>query len=427
MPSLFRQRSATIAAFVLLLVHNPAHGAPATGFADPLHEYWTRPPEDRFSHLKAELESGRRELDVSSEKALLVNLLKELDVPVSSQMLVYSATSLQKALINPRNPRALYFNDDTYVGYVPGGRIEVLSVDPHLGGIFYIFDPLLGKRLPRIERSDRCMTCHAPHYMNEIPGLIVESVVPSLTGGGEKAFRREQSGHNIPFEQRFGGWQITGAETFPLRWANIIMEYTAEGRRERSVQFGELFASERYPLPTSDILPHLLHEHQVGFVNRMIEATYQTRASLRGAASPDTSCATQLDETARQLVRYLLFADEVPLPPGGVQGDPGFKSAFLATKKSASNGASLKDFDLRTRLFRYRCSYMIYSPAFAGLPPPLKERLYLCLDRALRHSASDEEFAYLPIAEKHAIRKILKETLPDLSPEWNNDADSTMP
>jgi hypothetical protein len=70
---------------------------------------------------------------------------------------------------------------------------------------------------------------------------------------------------------------------------------------------------------------------------------------------------------------------------------------------------------------------MIYSPAFAGLPPPLKERLYRCLDRALRHSTSDEEFAYLPIAEKHAIRTILKETLPDLPPEWNNDADSTVP
>ena len=111
---------------------------PPTGFADPLHGYTSRPSQDRFARIKAEIEGGRRQLDVSSEKGFLLSLLRELEVPVSSQMLVYSATSLQKGLINPRNPRALYFNDDTYVGFVPRGRIEIASIDPDLGGIFYI-------------------------------------------------------------------------------------------------------------------------------------------------------------------------------------------------------------------------------------------------------------------------------------------------
>src|SRR4029434_1490683 len=141
------------------------------GFADPLHGYWTQPSQDRFRRVKAEIDAGTRQLDSSSEKALLVSLLRELEIPVNSQMFVYSATSLQKGLITARNPRALYFNEDTYVGFVPGGRIEIVSLDPDLGGICYLSEPLRTQRPLRTDRSERCMTCHAPHYLHEIPGL----------------------------------------------------------------------------------------------------------------------------------------------------------------------------------------------------------------------------------------------------------------
>jgi hypothetical protein len=431
-----RTISATIAlalaGLISVVLGATAVAEPPVGFADPRHGYWTRPSQDRFRGLKAEIEAGTRQLDLSSEKALLVSLLRGLEIPVSSQMLVYSATSLQKGLINPRNPRALYFNEDTYVGFVPGGRIEIVSLDPDLGGIFYLSDPLRSERLPRIERSDRCMTCHAPHYLHEIPGLIVESVVPGLTGGGETAFRREQSGHGIPFDQRFGGWHVTGAANFPRHWGNMIMEYTANGRQERAVQMGELFDAGRYPVGTSDILPHLVHEHQVGFVNRMVEATYLARAFLQkaesaranGQSSSSPEYAVNFDKLARPLVRYLLFADEVRLPAGGVEGDSIFKTEFLRMRRSAKSGASLKDLDLQNRLFRYRCSYMIYSPAFSGLPAPLKARVYSLLDDAL--NASSPEFAYMPLAEKREIRAILKETVSDLPPQWRNTTASTV-
>ena len=371
------------------------------------------------------MEAGEVKLEATSEKAFLTDLLKHLEVPVSSQMLATAAISLQKAIINPRNPRALYFNEDTYVGYVPGGKVEIVSLDPDLGGIFYIFDRVRDGRTPRIERTDECMTCHAPHYMQEIPGLIIESVVPGITGGGETAFRRDQSGHSIPFELRFGGWHLTGSGAFPQHWANIMMEYTPSGRRERLLAVGELFDINRYPARTSDILPHLLHEHQVGFVNRMVEAIYQTRASLHAGATSDEERLAQLEKTARPLVRYLLFADEVPLPAGGVEGDETFKNAFLASRKAAANGASLKDFDLRTRMFRHRCSYMIYSPAFKGLPWPLKERVYRLLESLLGEENGDSGFAYLPVAERRAIRTILQETLGDLPQGWGATGDLT--
>src|SRR5258708_6761674 len=130
-------------------------------FDQPPHEYWTRPLGDRFTRLKAAVESGRVVLDGSGEKPFLLSLLHALDVPASSQMLVFSTTSLQLRLITPANPRSLFFNEDVYVGYIPGGRIEIVSLDPALGGIYYIFDIPRGAEPLRAERSNRCMNCHA--------------------------------------------------------------------------------------------------------------------------------------------------------------------------------------------------------------------------------------------------------------------------
>ena len=124
-----------------------------------------------------------------------------------------------------------------------------------------------------------------------------------------------------------------------------------------------------------------------------------------------------LDADARGLTRYLLFADEAPLPPGGIAGDAAFKADFLRARRVVV-GASLKDFDLRMRLFRQRCSYMIYSAAFVGLPPVMKQRVYRRLGEALNPARPDAEYAYLPPAEKQSIRAILRPTLTDLPPGW---------
>src|SRR5262245_24418817 len=75
-------------------------------FNDAPHHYKTREPKDRFSRLMRSLDADPR-LDRSSEKAFLLSFLKILDVPVTSQMLVFSTTSLQLRFISPSNPRAL--------------------------------------------------------------------------------------------------------------------------------------------------------------------------------------------------------------------------------------------------------------------------------------------------------------------------------
>jgi hypothetical protein len=380
---------------------------------DPPHNYRQRTPQDRFTRLKAAFESGEIALDRSGEKAFLVSLLKALNVPVTSQMLVFSTTSLQLNVISPANPRALYFNEDIYVGFIPRGRIEIVSLDPELGGIFYIADIPNETRSFRAERSERCMNCHVSDDTRYVPGLVIRSVIPGPGGGSLTAYRRAESGHGIPFDQRFGGWHVTGRHGITNHVGNLTGRMTAGEIITISNPPGSRFNFEKYPVATSDILPQLLHEHQAGFVNRVLEAGYRTRTALHASNGKLTSAqATELDEQAKVLVRYLLFADEVPLPSGGVEGDSAYKADFLTTRRATLDGISLKDFDLQKRLFKHRCSYMIYSPVFTALPVPMKERIYGRLASALNTTKPDKEYDYLPRAEKEAIRRILAATLP---------------
>lgn len=384
----------------------------------PPHDYFTRTPRDRFTQIKAALESGELQLDRSGEKAFVRSLLERLEIPASSQLLVFSTTSLQLRFISPENPRALYFNEDTYVGYIPGGRLEIVSVDPDLGGIFYIFDVPRGAASIRVERSDRCMNCHAREDTGFVPGLVVKSVVPGTTGGSLDSFRRGITGHGVPLADRFGGWHVTGLGDFTNHWGNLLGEYGNGSIRRVSNPPGNRFSFDRYLANSSDLLAHLLHEHQAGFVNRAIEATYRTRTHLHNDAGSLTAAHNaELDEQARLLTRYLLFADEVPLPAGGVAGDASFRADFLRNHRTV-DGKSLKDFDLKTRLFQHRCSYMIYSAAFTGLPPVMKAKVNSELKRALDESAPGREFSYLPAAEKRAIRNILRGSLSDLPKDW---------
>ena len=384
----------------------------------PPHNYRQRTPTDRFTRLKEAIESGKIALDRRDEKAFVLSLLQALEIPATSQMLVFSTTSLQLSLISPANPRALYFNEDVYLGYVPGGRIEIVSLDPELGGIFYIFDIPKEVGPLRIERSERCMNCHASDDTAHVPGLVIKSVVPGQRGGSLTAYRLGQTGHGIPYEQRFGGWYVTGQHGLTNHWGNLTGRLTAGNLTTIPNLPGERFSFGKYLVATSDILPQLLLEHQAGFVNRVVESSYRARTALHFGNGHLTSAqAAELDEQAKVVTRYLLFADERPLP-GSVEGDAAYKADFLRTRRATASGDSLKDFDLLARLFKYRCSYMIYSPVFTGLPGGMKQRVYQRLNAALSLEKPDPDFAYLPAAEKKVIRAILRATLSDLPRGW---------
>jgi hypothetical protein len=384
----------------------------------PAHEYHTRELNDPFTRLIADFESGKRELDNRSGKAFIASLLEHLDIPVSSQLLVFSRTSLQTRYISGRNPRALYNNENIYVGYIPGGKIEILSLDPDVGAIFYIFDiPESGP--PVIERSGRCMNCHSVNETRRVPGITIRSVIPGPNWGALVSFRKKQIGHQVPFSERFGGWHVTGEPGVSEHKGNLSGRKVDGKMVTDVIEPGTQFDWSAYPAETSDILSHLLLEHQAGFMNLALEGSYRARTYQhigKGKFKPEDVAV--LYGLAEELVRYMLFADEAKFPAKGIQVDDQCREDFLADRREASNGISLKDLDLETRLFKHRCSYLIYSDVFQATPDLFKLHVYQVLGEAISTENPDPNFAYLSVTEKNAIRAILRETLSDLPDGW---------
>ncbi len=386
---------------------------PVGAFGEAPHNYWTQ-PDDPFSKFRDKVDSGKIKLDArGGEKEFIQGVLKELDIPASSQLWVFSGTSLQSGRISPRNPRAIYFNEEVYLGYVPGGLLEIASLDPERGAVFYVFDIPRNGEPVRFQRSEKCMNCHAGDAQFKVPGLAVESVIPGPNTGSLDAFRRGLSGHTIPLEDRFGGWVVTGAPTSLTHHGNVTGNLNAGKMTLFDVKPGANFDVARYPVATSDILAHLIFEHQIGFTNRVTQARYLTRAALAaGKGRISNEDYKVLEAKADELARYLMFADEAPLPREGIKGDSAFIADFLRNRKQAPDGTSLKDLDLRTRLFKHRCSYMLYSRVFTTLQPEFKKLVYARLSAAVSETNSSRDFDYLPVSEKRAIRNIVGATLP---------------
>ena len=389
---------------------------PAIDYKAPPHNYWEREPHDVFSELLKKMAQGELKLDTSDEHSFARSVLAALDVPISSQLLVYSATSMQSERINARNPRALYFNEDVYVGVVPGGLVEVISIDPELGGVFHIFSYPKPGVVPTVERATKCFNCHATNATQRLPGLIAESVAPLPNGGSYESYRGKEQGHQIPLAVRFGGWHVTSAKPFGPTKEGAYAQTTSNGVRIVRIKPGEMSDLGKHLIPTSDILPNLVHEHQLGFDNRVIQAAYLGREMEAKGGALSAGDEALLNDKARELVRYVLFADEAKLPSGGIVGDPQFAKDFARNKKAIANGASLKDFDLKTRMFKYRCSYMIYTPQWQKMPLNIKTKIYAGMKSAL--SGKNRDFAYLSADERLNIVAILRETLPDLPADW---------
>ena len=229
-----------LAAAIALTCHVRAEQAEVHKFSEAPHDYWNREPKDHFAQVMKQIESGEVKLDTTNDKAQLVSLLKALDVPVSSQLLVYSATSFQGGLIRPANPRALYFNDEVYVGYVPGGAFEIAAIDPEMGPVFRIFRPTRSG-LPETTRSQRCMNCHAGNTSKQVPGLVAESVICTNTGASLDGFRRDQVGHTIPLSDRLGGWVITGTQEHGDHLGNLMGESVKNGYKRFTNPPGKIF------------------------------------------------------------------------------------------------------------------------------------------------------------------------------------------
>jgi hypothetical protein len=346
--------------------------------------------------------------------------LEALHIPVESQIVVFSKTSVQQHLIGPFNPRVLYFNDSVVVGWVRGGFIEVASHDPKQGVIFYTLNPgldspqqLTMSGQPVLRRETNCLQCHLSYSTLGVVGMTIRSVFPSRDGAPIRQLGDFVSDHRSPFEERWGGWYVTGRHGPTRQLGNAIADPA------KSVPIGEnpllpslagKIETAHYLTPYSDIVALTVFDHQMRMTNLLTRAGWEARYA---ASEPSMNRSSAVRAVVKELVDYLLFIDEAPFL-GDIEGSSGFAEKFTALGPWDSKGRSLRQLDLHKRLLRYPCSYMIYSQAFDELPPALKNAVFNRLSEVLSGEESSTRYARLSRTDRQAIIDILRETKKDL-------------
>jgi hypothetical protein len=409
--------AAAIAAFSLLGLRAQT---PPDYERPPIH-YSRTAPQDAIAQLLARL--SRHELTLASTPTasdldILRAVLRELKIPTQSQLLVFSRTSLQAALIRPDTPRALYFSDSAYIGWIPGGLIEVAALDPHLGPVFYAFDPQDARDARRtFVRENSCLRCHGTSPTREIPGLFARSIFTAANG--EPLLRHGSTlvDDTTPFADRWGGWYVSGyTGTQPHRGNAFARERAAQldftPSDLRPADLSTTLDTSRYLAATSDVVALLIFEHQLAMHNSLTRANHRARRLLADPSTASASVPHALASIAEDVLDHLLFRHAAPLP-AGVRGRDDFRRAFAADAPRSPAGHTLKDLAPTDRLFAHRCSFLIYSDSFAALPAPLKDRVLDRLGAVLGDTDTSGRYAYLETEEKRRILAILTATHPE--------------
>ncbi len=387
-------------------------------------------PRDAVYALEKLMNAGQVKLDCSNAWTVLKGLLKQFSIPIESQVLVFSKTSKQNDRISPQTPRVIYFGDDTYVGYSVGGSIEVSSIDPLLGPIFYLLDPEVADSRPlRFERDQSCLSCHGGPFTPEIPGLLVRSVFPSAEGHPIMSQGSTVVDTTTPFSDRWGGWYVTGKHGALLHRGNVIATENSDNTCDLPFEKGAnitdlstLFDTSPYPRKQSDIVALMVLEHQTFVQNVLTKANHTSLRAMHMQTSlqkelgeivqkePTGTARRIIDHCADDVIEALFFKDEAALPEGGIEGDAAFPMAFSKRVPRTTDGRSLKDLQLLTRLFKYRCSYMVYSLTFRSLTAPLKQTVLARMKAVLTGQELTGVFDYLGARERQSISRILDET-----------------
>ena len=405
-------------------------------FERPPIEYSKSRPNTPIERLQKKIDAGKLELAFHGERGYLPAVLDALGVAKSSQVLVFSKTSMQRHRIGPWAPRALYFTDDLYVGYCRAGQVlEISAVDPQLGAVFYTLDQEKSLRPKFVRKTDACMLCHASSSTRNVPGLTLRSIFPDKSGEAILAMGSVRVDQSTPFDRRWGGWYVTGIHGKQAHLGNVTIvnhggrEPRAEALAGQNVtDLTHRFDTSAYLTPHSDIVALMVLEHQGEGHNLIARAGIQTRlaeysqAQLNkelGRAADFYSEATQsrIRSVGEPLVRYLLFSEEAKLTDK-IAGTSTFAADFAKRGPRDRQGRSLRDFDLEHCLFKYPCSYLVYSDAFAQLPATMKDYVLRQIHLVLTNRNSAREFDHLSRDDRQAILEILRETKPDLPDYW---------
>ncbi len=222
------------------------------------------------------------------------------------------------------NPRTIFFNDSTAVAWMAGGLIEVASLDPRQGAIFYLLPQQATPPLRQLARDTRCLQCHYSTATLGVPGFLVRSIPSSPNGMIMPWLGNYTTDHRSPLTERWGGWYVTGRGGRHLGNAPIADRTLQDVRIDESnlnvTTLADRFDTQCLPLAaqrhrraaglrSSDADDESAHAARLGSQNRRARRHAPTRRR----------CSDVVDE----VVDYMLFVDEAPLD--GVRGHVGIR------------------------------------------------------------------------------------------------------
>jgi hypothetical protein len=420
---------------VLISFALPVASVAGDDFEQPPIEYSKSEPCNVITQLQEKIDRGQERLTFDNDRGYLPSLLKLLGVPVESQMLVFSKTSLQLRRISPRTPRAIYFNDEVYVGYCQSGDVlEISSTDPQLGTVFYTLDQK-EKGTPRfVRQTENCLVCHGSSRTEGVPGHLARSVFVDTSGQPILSAGSHTIDYRTPLEDRWGGWYVTGTHGMQKHQGNLIIR-TEEVPRSPDNSHGMNITDlskkldvSRYMVPHSDIVALMVLEHQMVVHNRITKAHFTAEEALayekdinRAFGEPEgnklESTTRRIQSAGNDLVKALLCVDEAPLTTA-IKGTSGYAETFEKHGIRDRRGRSLKDLDLKRRLFQYPCSYLIYSTSIDSLPREMNEYVWRRLWSILGEEKTEKGFEHLTKNDRQAIVEILRETRKGLPGYW---------
>ena len=339
-------------------------------FNHPAIRYLDAPLHDAATALNERLRDGSAHLSFENGRGYLASLMDGLQIDVDSQVLVFSQTSADGPRITPQHPRAIFFNDTTAIGWVPGGDLEIAALDPRQGVVFFVLKQA-ETPTPALERQTSCLRCHISWDTRGVPGVTVLSTGPADPNGYATGGAMDD---RTPFAERWGGWYVTGKPGAMRHMGNVPVETPLARRPSRPPLLYSLDARvdrAAYPLASSDIVALMVLAHQTRVMNLITDLGWESRVGH------------DVRSVARELADALLFVDEAPIS-GRIESGSSFAAEFTTIGPRDRRGRSLREFDLEHRLMKYPCSYMIYSPAFDALPPAAKDEVYKRMWERLR-------------------------------------------
>lgn len=396
----------------------------------PQRQSYLTPPfvsEDPVANLQKKLDAGTVALKYEGPSGYLRSVLRALGISSASQTLVFSKTSLQINEIGPKTPRALYFDDETYVGWANGAEyLEIASMDPTHGAVFYVLPNSPAPKPEFVRQTFACLSCHGGVMSGEVSGLVMRSVYPARDGRPALQNGSYLTTDASPMSERWGGWYVTGTHGKQRHMGNAFVrgdDTVSEIDANSGANLTELsrfFDASPYLTPHSDIVALTVLAHQARLHNLQTRAFEGVTSALRDMkiVHPDMepgklseSAESRIRSVCEPVVEALFCADEEPLAEP-ISGASGFAAQYTKVGPTDSKGRSLRELDLKKRLFKYGVSPLIYAPSLARLPEPGRKYLVRRVREILDGTDKSKPFARLSPEDRAAVREILTETWP---------------